>query len=29
LIDEYVFVVQPRLVGHGPLYSQGYRSTSI
>jgi len=28
LIDEYEFVVQPRLVGHGPRCSRGYRSVS-
>ena len=28
LIDEYEFVVQPRLAGHGPTCSRGYRSTS-
>jgi hypothetical protein len=27
LIDEYEFVVQPRLAGHGPT-SRGYRSVS-
>ena len=29
LIDEYEFVVQPRLMGHGPTCSRGYRSLSI
>ena len=29
LIDEYEFVVQPRLAGHGPtLFAGGYRSMS-
>ena len=28
LIDEYEFVVQPRLVGHGQRCSRGYRSVS-
>jgi len=26
LIDEYEFVVHPRLVGHGPTLFAGYRS---
>ena len=29
LIDEYEFVVQPRLAGHGPTFSRGYRGMSI
>jgi dihydrofolate reductase len=28
LIDEYKFVVQPSLAGHGRRYSRGYRSVS-
>jgi len=28
LIDEYEFVVQPRLAGHGPRCSRGYPSMS-
>jgi dihydrofolate reductase len=28
LIDEYELVVHPRLVGHGPTFSRGYRSVS-
>jgi hypothetical protein len=28
LIDEYEFVVQPRLAGHGRRCSRGYRSVS-
>ena len=28
LIDEYEFVVQPRLAGHAPRCSRGYRSVS-
>jgi dihydrofolate reductase len=28
LIDEYEFVVHPRLAGHGRRCSRGYRSTS-
>jgi dihydrofolate reductase len=28
LIDEYEFVVQPRLAGHGPTLFAGYRSVS-
>jgi len=28
LIDEYEFVVQPRLAGHGPTCSRDYRSVS-
>jgi dihydrofolate reductase len=28
LIDEYDFVVQPRLVGHGPTLFAGYRNVS-
>jgi dihydrofolate reductase len=28
LIDEYEFVVQPRLAGHGRRCSRGYRSMS-
>ena len=28
LIDEYEFVVHPRLAGHGPMLFGGYRSVS-
>ena len=28
LIDEYEFMVQPRLAGHGPTLFEGYRSVS-
>jgi riboflavin biosynthesis pyrimidine reductase len=28
LIDEYEFVVQPRLAGHGPMLFAGCRSVS-